>query len=80
MSSRVDVFISIHERVLFLYNLGIDCFRDYAKTGNADMFIEMVARYEIAELEKLIPIPVKNLSKICEDFTARQGSADAVCL
>jgi len=31
-------------------------------------------------LKHVIPIPVKNLSKICEDFAARQGSADAVCL
>jgi len=24
----------------------------------------------------IIPIPIENLSKVCEDFTASQGSAD----
>ncbi|MDR2167062.1 MAG: Fic family protein [Clostridiales bacterium] len=32
----------------------IDCFRDYAKTGNSNQFIEMVAKYQIEELKNLI--------------------------
>jgi len=37
-------------------SLYISCFRDYAETGNANKFIEMVAKYEIAKLENLIAI------------------------
>ena len=37
-------------------NLYISCFRDYVTSGNSDKFIEMVAKYEIAELDNLVHI------------------------
>ena len=34
-------------------DLYIDCFKDYERTGSSDKFIDMVAKYELAELEKM---------------------------
>ena len=41
--------------------------------SGSDWIISYLIRYILKEV---IPIPVKKLSKICEDFVALQGSAD----
>ena len=46
---------------------------------SASRFVLDKSAHQSTDLQEVIPIPVRKLPKICEDFIPRQGSADAAC-